>query len=53
MQYWRKYIKNAADVSRYLSNTYFNIVGFYCGTTEVVPGVAKTEQKMQVCVKQW
>ena len=22
--------------------------GFYCGTTEVVPGVAKTEQKMQM-----
>jgi hypothetical protein len=33
-------------------NKCFNIVGFYCSTTEVVPGVAKTEQKMQVGVKQ-
>lgn len=29
----------------------FVILGFYCGTTEVVPGVSKTEQRMQVTVK--
>jgi hypothetical protein len=28
----------------------FNIVGFYCGTTEVVPGLTETRQRMQVSV---